>query len=567
MLRLFKIFIFLAFLFLFTLIGYTQNPSHEIQLTDSEKAWVKEHPVITVHNEKNWPPFNFNENGQPQGVSIDYMNILADKLGVKVKYVTGPSWNEFLEMLKNRELDVMLNIVRTPDRLKYVLFTDPYLQNSNTIVSHKDSPIYTVQDLYGKKVAIPKGFFYEEIIRKNHPEIKLVLLEDILAGLKAVSLGEADATLGEQAVVYHLIRRNMLSNLNVSGEARLGDPDIDNLRIGVRQDWPLLQSAIKKAMATVSHQEMSNIQEKWLLDSVPENDSPEEGGLFDNNVLIVKCLAAFFTLLLVLMFLYWIAKGRPKQFNIKLTILLVEGVFGALIVINSVLLLVLLHGEKRLNELETRKYDSLRLALELKQSSDDLTKFARTFAVTGDPRYEEYFQSIIRIRDGKQPHPRGFNQIYWDQVAAGVIDPNEDGEVYNIKQRMQDIGMSEMEMEKLSQAKSESDDLINMEDTAINAVKGLYKDDAGEFTVKGKPNLEMSVSLLYGEKYHAAKARIMMLINDFYVLMEKRVDSELRVARAQNQSVLFAMTGMILLTIVFFNLRLSAFPKKDGKAS
>ena len=44
------------------------------------------------------------------------MNLLAERVGLEVEYVTGPSWGEFLEMMKRGELDVMLNIVKTRDR-------------------------------------------------------------------------------------------------------------------------------------------------------------------------------------------------------------------------------------------------------------------------------------------------------------------------------------------------------------------------------------------------------------------------------------------------------------------
>lgn len=43
--------------------------------------------------------------------------------------------------------------------------------------------------------------------------------------------------------------------------------------------------------------------------------------------------------------------------------------------------------------------------------------------------------------------------------------------------------------------------MINMENIAMNAVKGLYKDDHGQFTRKGEPDLAMARKLLYGKEY------------------------------------------------------------------
>ena len=61
---------------------------------------------------------------------------------------------------------------------------------------------------------------------------------------------------------------------------------------------------------------------------------------------------------------------------------------------------------------------SYRLADELRQSSDDITRNARTYVVTGDTKWEEQFLSVIAIRNGEKPRPVDYHRIYWDFVAA-----------------------------------------------------------------------------------------------------------------------------------------------------
>ena len=273
----------------------------KVALTAEEQNWLNQHPVIRVHNEKDWPPFNYFEYDSPRGLSIDYMNQVAEKLDIKVEYVTGPSWNEFLGMVKRKELDVMLNIVKTEDRLKYLLYTEPYIKNPNVIVSSEDNPYETIEALFGKTVAFPKGFFQEEVLTKSFPQIKRLPVENTLASLKAVTFGRADAALGEAAVVRTLINKNFLTDLRISGEVRIGNPDLANLRIGVRDDWPLLQSALMKAMATITPQAMNQIRQKWfVVDGSPTAQKP--AAPISYGRLIAYGLAVF----LVLSLLTWI---------------------------------------------------------------------------------------------------------------------------------------------------------------------------------------------------------------------------------------------------------------------
>jgi polar amino acid transport system substrate-binding protein len=63
---------------------------------------------------------------------------------------------------------------------------------------------------------------------------------------------------------------------------KLGNPDLTNLRLAVRDDWPLLQSALMKAMAEVTPQEMNQIRQKWLAFDKRQLDG-SDGSLSDTS--------------------------------------------------------------------------------------------------------------------------------------------------------------------------------------------------------------------------------------------------------------------------------------------
>ncbi|MBT5242711.1 MAG: transporter substrate-binding domain-containing protein [Rhodospirillaceae bacterium] len=247
----------------------------KLSLTEEERQWLNEHPVIRVHNEKDWPPFNFFGAGRPQGFSIDYMKLLAAKIGINVEFITGPSWDGFLKMMKSGDLDVMLNIVRTPERETYMHYTESYTSNPNAILSRQGKPYQQLDQLEGKTVAVTKGFFQEEILRRDFPGIKLYLGTDATETMKAVAFGKADAALGELTVLKHLISREMMTDLIVSGELKLGNPEFSKLNIAVRWDWPMLASIFRKAMDQLDPKELELLRQKWS----GVSDAPERQNL------------------------------------------------------------------------------------------------------------------------------------------------------------------------------------------------------------------------------------------------------------------------------------------------
>ena len=167
-------------------------------------------------------------------------------------------------MMKSDDLDVMLNIVRTPDRQEYMLYTRSYAANPNAILSRRDTPYDSLEQLFGKTVAVPKGFFYEEVLGRDFPQVQLYLSEDTTESMKAVSFGKADAALGELAVFNYLIARNLMTDLVVSGEVKMGDPEYALLNVAVRDELPILRSILDKGLESIGPEETRTIRQKWL---------------------------------------------------------------------------------------------------------------------------------------------------------------------------------------------------------------------------------------------------------------------------------------------------------------
>ena len=197
------------------------------------------------------------------------------------------------------------------------------------------------------------------------------------------------------------------------------------------------------------------------------------------------------------------------------------------------------------------RYRSYLLADELRQSSDDLTRLARTYAVTGDAKYEKQYFDILDIRNGKKPRPEHYERIYWDFVAAGIDKPQPDGATASLQALMKEAGFSEQEFAKLEEAQSNSDALVKNETIAMNAVKGLFDDGTGQFTKKGDPDLELARKLTHDENYHKYKAQIMKPVDEFLELLDKRTSAAVEQAKQDKTRMQYWVTGLVLFSIAF----------------
>ena len=202
------------------------------------------------------------------------------------------------------------------------------------------------------------------------------------------------------------------------------------------------------------------------------------------------------------------------------------------------------------NRVTETRYQSYLLADELRQSSDDLTRLARTYVVTGDARYEQQYLDILDIRNGKKPRPAHYERIYWDFVAAGVPVPASTGPAVPLAELMRKAGFSEQEFAKLREAQANSDGLVKTEVIAMNAVKGRFDDGSGNFTKTGPPDLEMARAIMHDAQYHSNKAKIMQPVNEFLTLLDQRTSAAVQTAMSGTMAAYSVTVGVLLVSVM-----------------
>ena len=213
------------------------------------------------------------------------------------------------------------------------------------------------------------------------------------------------------------------------------------------------------------------------------------------------------------------------------------------------------NATKLLEAAYKKQHRSLILADELRQSSDDLTRMARTYVITGNKQYKEQFQTVLDIRNGIQPRPKIYNHIYWDFLTLKDSKPILDGKKIPLKELMRQAGFPETELALLYESQKESDELTHLETKAMNAVEGKFQDKNGEYTIKDKPNFDLAREIMHSDQYHKAKIAIMKPLDKFYQAFEKRTQTQVNEAheKVKNLESSVAVAVFLLIMLVLFS--------------
>ncbi|MHC4165532.1 MAG: transporter substrate-binding domain-containing protein [Planctomycetota bacterium] len=253
--------------------------SEELILSDEERDWIASHPVLKVGNEMDWPPFDFVEEGEAKGYSIDFVRLLGKKTGLRFEFVNGFTWAELMTKLKQGEIDILPVTMDTPERREFMIFTSHYLTNPTVLVVHEDTHhIKTIEDVRGGKLAIVQGYYYENSVREGYPDIEVIPVSGFLDGLEAVLDKQVDAFIGSRAVVLYTLKKHFLSGLRIAGRSGVDDPDRSNVNpmsMGVRKDQVILRSILEKGLASITEEEKQRIAKRWI-DLELDADPPEK---------------------------------------------------------------------------------------------------------------------------------------------------------------------------------------------------------------------------------------------------------------------------------------------------
>jgi len=227
-----------------------------------DAAWLAAHPVVRVGLEPDYPPFSFvDAGGEPAGVSVDYLRLVEQALGVRFEVTARASLPALLEMARRGEVDLLASLTRTPDREAYLHFTRPYFSSPLVLlVRNERTGPDRLEEMAGARIAVWRDSAAEEFLRRNFPRVERVPVANDDATVLLVLSGSVDGGVADLASLSWILTSTGVHGLRVASRVGLG---YDHA-FAARPDAPELARLVDDALRAVPPEEARRIRDRFM---------------------------------------------------------------------------------------------------------------------------------------------------------------------------------------------------------------------------------------------------------------------------------------------------------------
>lgn len=173
------------------------------QAVTPEEIKAKGTAVIGVQMDQ-FPWGFIDENGKNSGFDVDVANLVAEELGVNVRFERITGQNR-IPLLTGGMVDFLVpSMTITQERAKVIQFVLPYSSNDITVWGKNGADIKGNEDLGKFAIGVNRGSVFETILKEVAPaNTQIKRFDDDATTVQALLSGQVDAILG--SVTYGLV--------------------------------------------------------------------------------------------------------------------------------------------------------------------------------------------------------------------------------------------------------------------------------------------------------------------------------------------------------------------------
>lgn len=174
------------------------TPAAPSAAADTSLADIKAKGNFILGMDDAFPPMGYkDESGNLTGFDVDLATEVAKRMGVELK-LQPIDWKAKEMELNNKNIDVIWNgFSITEERKKTVLFSIPYMENTQLVVVLDKSDVQTLADLKDKQVAVQDGSSAQGALQSADADLLATITQvdfkDNVAALMDLKNGNVDA--------------------------------------------------------------------------------------------------------------------------------------------------------------------------------------------------------------------------------------------------------------------------------------------------------------------------------------------------------------------------------------
>lgn len=245
---------------LITVTRFAKNPN--IQKTEAEQPKPARKIIkLVAGTDATFSPMEYkNENNEIIGYDIEFGKKLAEELNADIEFVN-LSWDDVFKSLEENKIDMIIaSVTITADRKQKYLFSDPYLNAGQVVITRKsDTSIKSPYDLSGKKIGVQKDTTNEHEATKYTSDNLVIRYSNFVEASKELLDGKVDAVFSDLPAAKGIITDN--PGLMISS-----DPFTEEYYgVVFRKDQQALAKEINAAITSLRQKGvLNNLKEKYL---------------------------------------------------------------------------------------------------------------------------------------------------------------------------------------------------------------------------------------------------------------------------------------------------------------
>jgi two-component system sensor histidine kinase EvgS len=243
-------------------MGLRMTAGNEVQLSDSERDWIKRHPQVRLVINEQFLPVSYRDaQGHYRGISADVLERVSQRTGLRFDVVDSTSITQMMDQVKRGEVDLLAAIPPSPTRAEKVRFTRSYLTSSLVLVTREaDAALNDFDELAEQPVALVAGSYLRARLRKRYPRMRLLEARNSNQAMAWVDEGKARAAVVTLIGARYMISQRYRERLRI---AAILPFEPANFAFATARGADELHSILNKALLSITPQEMEELTLRW----------------------------------------------------------------------------------------------------------------------------------------------------------------------------------------------------------------------------------------------------------------------------------------------------------------